>query len=75
MEVFVVLFWFWEGDNRLVNSYKGIFLTLDSAFDYASSLVAGKNKIKVYLPGKVIPEEISGNFYTDGFAQIVHEIL
>jgi len=71
--IYVLLFWFWEGDSNLVNSYVGVSKTLDSTlklYKEDDKLLGGSI---IFLPGIKIPEE--GQYGSDSFYQIVEDIL
>ena len=78
MEVFIVLFWFWEGDGNLVNSYRDCYLSLQNAID---AIQSGSDKIdeagkpcRIYTPDEEIPARFG---YCDEppFIQIVKKVF
>lgn len=75
IKVFVVLYWFWEGDGSLVNKYEDCFLTKDDAMSFANTLEYDDKTLKVYLPNDVIPDENEGGYGTRPFIQIIEKVL
>lgn len=75
-EVYILLFWFWEGDGYLVNSYLDCFLTLEEALKIADQYgIAHNQKYKIYLTGEKLPDEDSGGYHSVGFLQIINRIF
>ena len=75
LKIFIVLYWFWEGDGYLVNEYKDCFLTEQDAVSFANTLKYGGKSVKIYLPGESIPDESDGGYGTSAFAQIVEKVF
>jgi hypothetical protein len=75
LKIFIVLYWFWEGDGYLVNEYKDCFLTEDDAFSFANTLKYGGKTIKIYHPDEDIPDEGDGGYGTSAFVQIVKKVF
>ena len=73
--IFIVLYWFWEGDSYLVNSYMDCFLTEYDAVSFAMTLKYGDKVVKIYLPNEDIPNEDDGRYGTPAFAQIVKKVF
>lgn len=82
IKIFIVLYWFWEGDGYLINEYKDCFLSLDEAIKFANTLKYGSStlakhnppsKVKVYLPNEEIPDEEHGD--GKAFAQIIEKVF
>lgn len=67
--IYILLYWFWEGDSRLVNSYEDSFLSEKDAYD--CFLLKKINDEKLYKVGESIPEEDSGDWGDDSFYQII----
>lgn len=75
LKIFIVLYWFWEGDGYLVNEYKDCFLTEEEAVSFANTLKYGGKTIKIYLPSDSIPDESDGGYRTPAFAQIIEKVF
>lgn len=77
LKIFIVLYWFWEGDGYLVNEYKDCFLTEEESISFANTLtpIFGGKTIKIYLPGNTIPDESDGDYGTPAFAQIIEKVF
>lgn len=73
MEIYVVLFWFWDGDGYLINSYDKCFLNLERAVQFARE--TSQENGKVFLPGEDLPKEEDGHHLTPGFKQVIIEVL
>lgn len=75
LKIFIVLYWFWEGDGYLVNEYRDCFLTQEDAISFANTLKFGGKTIKIYLPNEEIPEDNDGGYGSPAFTQIVEKIF
>lgn len=75
LKIFIVLYWFWEGDGYLVNEYKDCFLTEEEAVSFANTLKYGGKTIKIYLPSDSIPDESDGGYGTPAFTQIIEKVF
>lgn len=75
LKIFIVLYWFWEGDGYLINTYEDCFLTEEDALSFANTLKYGGKTMKIYLPGDTIPDESDGGYRTPGFAQIIEKVF
>lgn len=72
--VYVVLYWFWEGDSYLINTYEDCFLNKEEALKYAEKeSLKGNTKLKIYKDGEDIPEESDGHYGSDGFIEIIEK--
>ena len=69
MKVYCLLYWFWEGDFHLVNSFVDVKVSLDEIM--AVLVTENRSLLKVYLPGEAIPTEDDGFYGYDGFYQII----
>ena len=75
LKIFIVLYWFWEGDGYLVNEFKDCFLTEEESVSFANTLKYGGKTIKIYLPSDSIPDESDGGYGTPAFAQIIEKVF
>lgn len=79
-QIFIVLYWSWDGDGYLVNKYIDCFSNEQEAvkfcetFAYNQSMIIRKS-IKIYLPGDRIPDEDNGDYGTPSFVQIVKKVF
>lgn len=69
IEVFILLHWFWEGDDNLINEYKDCFLSLEEAKESATNIKFNKSTVKLYLFDEKTPSD--GHYGQPGFAQII----
>jgi hypothetical protein len=72
-KLYVVLFWFWEGDENLVNSFVGISRT-DSLENIKRTINSNENfkhvkNNRIYFTNEPIPTE--GRYSTPGFFQVI----
>jgi len=68
MNIYIILYWFWEGDSHLVNSFCDVVDTEEEAI----TIIKQKDKCaKIFLSVENIPNEEDGSFGDDGFYQIL----
>lgn len=70
-QVFVLLYYFWEGDDYLVNSFQGVFSSEEKALIECTKTPA----INVYGPEDTLPKEDEGNYHTTPFYHIKREVI
>lgn len=76
MKVYIILFWFWEGDSYLVNSFVDCKKTMKESLILCSEEAKGKSFVpKLFVPGEDIPKEDDGHYGTPGFFQIIEKEL
>lgn len=67
--VYVVLYWYWDGDGYLSNQYLDCFLNEEESKKFAKNMMDEYHTRKIYLPGEPIPNNDGGD--GPGFIQII----
>lgn len=67
MKVFVLLFWFYEGDSNLVDSFIDIFSTYEKALEYKNE--TDEDNLEI-LNSNEIHKMINGNYGDTSFYEI-----
>jgi hypothetical protein len=75
IKIFIVLYWFWEGDGYLVNEYKDCFLTYNDAVQFANTFKRDGKTIRIYTPDEEMPNENEGGYGTPSFIQVVEKVF
>jgi len=73
MRIYVILYWFWEGDSHLVNSFVDIATNIDDADKIIA--IDGQPMSQTYYVLESIPAEYHGNFGDPGFYQVIVKTL
>jgi hypothetical protein len=73
MKIYVILFWCWEGDGRLVNSF--IAVTKDYSKENIKETIekstGEKINRRIYYLNEKIPGEFAGGYRSPGFYQVI----
>lgn len=72
MKVYVLLDWFWDGDDNLINSFVGVYRTKDQLHQAYLELEKGISPPHLlYWVGDTIPKEDDGCFRSRSFYQAI----
>ena len=76
MKIYILLIWYWDECQSLINNYIKTFRTLTGAVKEGKKLCGYRRKPReLYLPDDDIPKEEDGNYHSDPFYQIIREFL
>jgi len=75
VKVYVLLYWYWDGDSNLTDTYKGVFATQSEAERKVIYENDGRVTISVYYPGDKLPEESDGHYRSAPFWEIREELI